>query len=662
MLDGTLKYSKQLNISNILLIIMMVTNCVLETTAQSSCAKDSLYQIVLSSQTPIPDVLIATTELYKKNFEISGNIVNHLDDLILKNSSSKRNQAILLEAKVFYYLYQHEIKNAEHVLEKSLEYYKQSGEKNLKSVYMKLGAIKNENGKNVEALAFYLKAVELAKMEKDDKILGNLYFNIGNLQHDLCNVGESEKYYQSALDLSYKTNDMFLAANANMSLGLNAMDANQLDDAKIKIEKSIHLFDSLGSDGYYTAINNLAIIYEASGETTLAMQIYKKLERHFAQDSNNLGLANVQYDMGVLQEKLGNYDEAVLHCTASKNLYLVMGSSQDLKECYFCLYTAAKKSGKTAEALNYFENYVQYSDSVTKYNNLQEIGKIQKDFDFKEEKEELEIENAQKIEKEKYSKRLLSIGLLLLVGFLIIAIRAFVNKQKTNKIITKQKEELEQYNLANENLIFSLSHDIREPMLGVQLLLKGIQSDDATLKNAKLSIESQISSINSIVSNLLQIKKMSFVDQKESCNLVEIQSVVMKLITQSRYKLEEKQLTIHNQVDANKEISLPISTQKLFLVLLNLLNNAIKFSPNHSTIDIWLENDGVFIKDNGPGISSEILDKIGKENIVLDDRDNSHFGMGLVLVRNMLMGSKMTLVFKNHDTGGTIAGLTMIDS
>ena len=53
------------------------------------------------------------------------------------------------------------------------------------------------------------------------------------------------------------------------------------------------------------------------------------------------------------------------------------------------------------------------------------------------------------------------------------------------------------------------------------------------------------------------------------------------------------------------------------------------------------------------------MKKLGKENIDNDDLTGGS-GMGLLLVGNMLVGTKMRLKFEHGDNGGTIAGLVII--
>ena len=323
------------------------------------------------------------------------------------------------------------------------------------------------------------------------------------------------------------------------------------------------------------------------------------------------------------------------------------------------MYDAAKLSGNHIAALEYYEGYVKYSDSLVNEKNIQKITELRKDFEFNQEKEKIALENLQKIEREKMFQKFMGFGLLLLGGLLFFAYRAYLIKTRANKTINDQKDQLEIYNKANENLIYSLSHDIKEPMLGVQLLLQKIKSEDPVLQKANQSIGDQVSSINSIVNNLLQLKKSSTAHQSELSDHDTIIKTIQTITDQLQYKLNDKNILIINTVSATPGLFLPISAQKLYFILLNLLTNAIKFSPDNQNIEIYAKSNGIYVRDHGKGIDPETINDLGKKNIDKNETDGGS-GMGIMLVSNLLVGSKVKLRFENAKGGGTVAGVVLV--
>lgn len=65
-------------------------------------------------------------------------------------------------------------------------------------------------------------------------------------------------------------------------------------------------------------------------------------------------------------------------------------------------------------------------------------------------------------------------------------------------VLKKQKNIIAQQNELNEHTIAILSHDIKEPLLGVKLQLKKLNKEDPFVAQASQSLENQINAVNSI--------------------------------------------------------------------------------------------------------------------------------------------------------------------
>lgn len=75
--------------------------------------------------------------------------------------------------------------------------------------------------------------------------------------------------------------------------------------------------------------------------------------------------------------------------------------------------------------------------------------------------------------------------------------------------LKKQKNIITQQNELNEQTIAILSHDIKEPLLGVKLMLKKLNKDDPFIAQASQSLEGQINAVNGILTNLLKMKRLT---------------------------------------------------------------------------------------------------------------------------------------------------------
>ena len=127
--------------------------------------------------------------------------------------------------------------------------------------------------------------------------------------------------------------------------------------------------------------------------------------------------------------------------------------------------------------------------------------------------------------------------------------------------------------------------------------------------------------------------------------------------------LENKIKERHIKLIFKKPKQLPkvyMDRKKMDLVLQNLLENAVKYTPEHGTIQIILEPGDKFlkvkIKDNGVGIPAEDQHKIFSKffraaNVVRMQTEGS--GLGLFIVKNIIKKHGGEIIFNSREGRGT---------
>jgi tetratricopeptide (TPR) repeat protein len=264
----------------------------------------------------------------------------------------------------------------------------------------------------------------------------------------------------------------------------------------------------------------------------------------------------------------------------------------------------------------------------------------------KEKELDLSLKNLE-LSVQKNQKIFLGVLSVLLLGGLSTLFYFYTTLKKKNTIITQQNE-------LNEQTIAILSHDIKEPLLGVKLLLKKLNKDDPFVAQASQSLEGQINAVNGILTNLLKMKKLSLVKKDKNVR-ANAQSVVQNVVTELGVAIQSKSLTIRNELA--EDVMLPIAPEKLQIIVHNLLSNAVKYSFPNQTIRIFKEGKGISIQDFGVGLSSEQRSKLMRE-VTASERGTSQErgnGLGLFLIGAMLQGEQLKVVFDSPEVGGTIA-------
>jgi signal transduction histidine kinase len=246
-------------------------------------------------------------------------------------------------------------------------------------------------------------------------------------------------------------------------------------------------------------------------------------------------------------------------------------------------------------------------------------------------------------------KQNLYLGLftVLLLGGLGTLSYFYTALKKKNTIIAQQNE-------LNEQTIAILSHDIKEPLLGVKLMLKKLNKDDPFVALASQSIEGQVNAVNGILTNLLKMKKVALL-KKDKNAVANANTVIKTVIQELNVAIQSKSLTIENEL--TDDVTLPIVPEKLQIIVHNLLSNAVKYSFSNQKIRIFREGKGICIQDFGVGLSPEQRNKLMREVTASERGTNQERGngLGLFLVGSMLQGEQLKVVFDTPEVGGTIA-------
>lgn len=223
----------------------------------------------------------------------------------------------------------------------------------------------------------------------------------------------------------------------------------------------------------------------------------------------------------------------------------------------------------------------------------------------------------------------------------------------------KMAEELGSIELLRTDFINNFSHEFKTPIVSLKGFAKLLKDDNLSIeeRNEYLDIiisESQrLSTLATNVLNLSKIENQRIITETKSFDLTES-------IRHSILLLETNWMKKDLQLDINlEEITYYANEELLNQVWLNLLDNAIKFTPEKGRIEINLVafNDFITlkIKDSGCGMTSEvkkhIFDKFYQGDISHTIQGN---GLGLTMVEKIIKLHKGYIEVKSQVNKGSI--------
>ena len=152
-----------------------------------------------------------------------------------------------------------------------------------------------------------------------------------------------------------------------------------------------------------------------------------------------------------------------------------------------------------------------------------------------------------------------------------------------------------------ETLLNSISHDLRTPLATIRAALGAIRSDDrAALDSAKQEADR----LDRMIGNLLDLARLRTQDDAIDLGPIDLTDAIDAAIEASHSALTHRPLSIVIDDDAPLVMA---DAGMLHHMLINLIDNACKYSPEGSAIDIAARRDGtaatLSVGDRGPGIA-----------------------------------------------------------
>lgn len=213
----------------------------------------------------------------------------------------------------------------------------------------------------------------------------------------------------------------------------------------------------------------------------------------------------------------------------------------------------------------------------------------------------------------------------------------------------------------NKRFSADAAHELRTPMTALktqaQLALEMTEPQEQ-----RKAIQNVIISINRSIHVIQQLLTLSRLDHEEKLNdvsQIDLESICAELIAFIYPQALEKNI----EIELKNECTHPIingNEAALGILLRNLLDNAIRYTPNNSRIDVKIieHNHNILLQviDNGPGIPEEYRDKAFDRFFRVLGTKQTGSGLGLAIVKQITDLHKAKIHLQTSESG---QGLTV---
>lgn len=473
----------------------------------------------------------------------------------------------------------------------------------LSGCYQVLGIVSyhQNTGNDID---FLNKGVFYAQLAHNDNFLGDAYSTICQVHHLRKNYNEALRNLKKSLDVRKRVSiDEWFT---------NAIDYCDILEKQNKFDESYQFAQTIvpqrknlqKKHGEYVYMND-------NGRLEMKLRNYKNAEEWFLKavnfekqrakpDTNHLAYTFTELE--ALYKQTGNYQKA--H-EALKELFAIR------------LWLVEKRNSQDSKL------------QITKQKAALDL-----------EKKEIEISLLSQQKKQ----QTIFLTVAILVALVLVSLLFILQRNKER--IEQQKTELTQLNTTKDKLFSIIAHDLREPMASFKGLLQLIEEEALSqqeFRELSKSLKQNVDNIHAMLENLLLWSLSQMNGIKPNFRKLDISDSLNETVSFFRNVAQQKHIELKTDITENL-IALADENQ-MQTVFRNLLNNAIKFTPQSGIVEIIGEQNEnqILLKviDSGKGMTQDELNNLfTKPKLNRGTAGEKGTGLGLILCKELIEQNK----------------------
>ncbi len=637
------------------LLLLVVSFLIVNLIASSQSKVDSLLQLCNKATDKKKIDLFLELSFNTRSDSAKSNQYSRM-----ANQLAIQNKQISEQAKSLYYLgettyYKRNYAEAIPYYQKAIPLYEQiKDSSNIYDCQNSIGLCYHYMFQGEKAIARFVTALKYC--EKDPERTANLYSNIGMVHSRMNNLKDAIDNYRKSLRINLSIHDSAsIAVNYN-GLGDTFSWSNMPDSALVNFLKSYYYFKKIkATDRQAIVVSNLASVYSYYPDSlNKALDYFNQAWDSFQKLGWNHYEAEIRQGIASIYSKQGKYREAIAEYNKSLRLTDQFKRGFSLKKVnYEGLADVYEKMGDYKKALHNYVLYNQYNDSMVQKEKYEQIISLEKQYETeKKQNEIIQLQTKQELtdvelRKNKQLKILGFVTASLLLIFIFFILIRYFDKIKLNQLLELKNKKIEQSEKelqvlnASKNKFFSIiAHDLKNPfhtVMGYSWLLSNDYErfTEEERRNFASDIHHSTNNIFRLLQNLLEWSRSQTGRLIYNPREIEFKQIVDNSMSILRSLADKKNIVV--KLPYNEDLILFADPQMIETVLRNLVNNAIKFTPEHGTIEITAQQIddqiSICVKDSGIGISEDEAQNLFRiDSTVKRKGTNNEDGSGLGLI------------------------------
>ena len=244
-------------------------------------------------------------------------------------------------------------------------------------------------------------------------------------------------------------------------------------------------------------------------------------------------------------------------------------------------------------------------------------------------------------------------------------ILAHMNKAKSTQeliLVVHETTQLRQMDSMRRDFISNLSHELRTPVSVIkansETLLDGALENKKDAKIFSKAILHNADRLSEMVTSLIDLSRIEYGELKFVIEKIVLNQIVESVVLAFKNKAKRKNIQV--VFERQSDVTVNSDAKAIERVLNNLLDNAFKYSPENSIIQISLRKQGEAIRlaviDQGEGVAEEDQDLVFKRFFrTASARANTQqgSGLGLAIVKNLVYNLQGDVGVESRPEGGS---------
>jgi PAS domain S-box-containing protein len=242
--------------------------------------------------------------------------------------------------------------------------------------------------------------------------------------------------------------------------------------------------------------------------------------------------------------------------------------------------------------------------------------------------------------------------------------------EQLTRHLTKARDQAERSSEAKSRFLASISHELRTPLHGILGYAQMLRRESTLTSNQSAWIDAMLDAgthLHAMINSVLNLSAIESGAAEASMADIAVGDLVTSCLDLVRPKAEAKGIALIRDTPVDLPPFLRSDATRLRQILVNLLGNALKFTPSgRVTLSVIPINRGASLRfsvtDTGPGIPPEHRSRIFREFERLDTASATHeegMGLGLAISTRLAIQLGSRLIYEDGTYGGSVFALEL---